>query len=175
MRLLVLSDVHGSRERTLDILRSEMAAPIGSHPDYLLFLGDGLRDIDELAYYGEFAALPVLSVRGNCDFFGASDTPELRELTLGGIRTMMMHGHRYGVKAGVTRAAAFAASKDCDLLLFGHTHIPRNERLEAGQTVGDLVLHKPLVLFNPGSVGYSGSFGLVTITDAGISCAHKQL
>ena len=173
MKLLVMSDVHGSRERALEILRCEMAS--GSRPDMLLFLGDGLRDIEDIAYYSEFAMLPVLSVRGNCDFFGASDTPELRELTMGGIRTMMMHGHRYEVKAGLTRAASFAASRDCELLLFGHTHVPCIERFEAGQTVGGTVLRKPLVLFNPGSVGTDGHCGVVTVTGSDICCVHKKL
>lgn len=175
MRVIVLSDVHGKRETVLQILRREMAGPAQTRPDYLLFLGDGLREVNEVAYHGEFAALAVLSVRGNCDWFGADDTPDLREIPLGNIRVMMMHGHRFEVKAGTDRAAAFAASRGADLLLFGHTHLAYARRIEAGETVGGVTLAKPLTLFNPGSVGYGGEYGVITVAGERIECVLKRV
>jgi len=172
MKLLVLSDVHGNREQVIKILRQEASHP-SSRPDYLIFLGDGLREIDELAYYSEFSWLPVLSVRGNCDFFGAADTPELREWTVEGYRVLLMHGHRFEVKAGLSRATAFAVSKGADLVLYGHTHAACETRLSAGDTVNGMTLSRPLVLFNPGSAGYGGEYGIVTLTPAGITCERR--
>lgn len=172
MRLLVLSDTHGHRDQVTKILRHEMAA---SRPDYLVFLGDGLREIDEIAYYGEFSWLPVLSVRGNCDFFGASDTPELREWSVGGYRLLLMHGHRYEVKSGLSRAASFAVSKGADAVLYGHTHAAREDRFAVGDSVSGISLSRPLVLFNPGSAGYGGEYGIVTLGPQGITCERKVL
>ena len=120
MRLLVLSDIHEQTSVLRNILLCETANP-SRRPDYLIFLGDGLRAFEALSYCGEFATFPMLAVRGNCDFFGSSDTPELREITLAGYRFMMMHGHRFEVKSGVDRAVAFAMSKKQDVLFLYST------------------------------------------------------
>ena len=173
MRLLVLSDIHGQETLLRSILRIETASS-SRYPDYLVFLGDGLREFETLSYCGDVCALPAVAVRGNCDFFGASDMPELRELTLASHRVMMMHGHRFEVKAGTDRAAVFAISKKQDLLLFGHTHVQQEIRYEAGDSVGGIRLEKPLVLFNPGSVR-DGRYGVVVLSPDGISCESKRI
>ncbi len=141
-------------------------------PDYLLFLGDGLGDFEQLTYCGDFAHLPSLGVRGNCDFFGRGDAPELREVALANVPIMMMHGHRFEVKSGTDRAAAFAASKQKALLLFGHTHVQAEKRYAVGDTVGGAVVETPLVLFNPGSVA-SGCYGVITLSAQGVFCEAK--
>ena len=172
MRLLVLSDIHGQETVLHSILRRENVTD--GRLDYLLFLGDGLRDFEALSYYGEFAMLPALAVRGNCDFFGVSDTPELRELKLADHRIMMMHGHRFEVKSGLERAAAFAISKKQELLLFGHTHVQKETRFSAGDIVGGMRIERPLILFNPGNVS-GGFYGVVTLSAEGIVCEHKRI
>ena len=166
MRLLVTSDSHGREGLLRDILRREMAS--SAPPDYFLFLGDGLSEFEALSYDSTFLCLPSLAVRGNCDMFLSEDTPELRELTLAGWHIMMMHGHRFDVKRGTAVASAFARSKKQDLLLYGHTHIPREERTEAENVGG------PLVTFNPGSVR-DGRYGVVTLLPDGIFCELKSI
>lgn len=171
MRLLVLSDIHGQETALHQILRCEAVAP--KKIDLVVFLGDGLREFDWLSYRGEFAFLPMLSVRGNCDFFRSDDVPELRKLSFYGHRILMTHGHRFDVKSGLSRATAFAASKEIDLLLFGHTHVPKEIRLEKGDTFEGAPVSRPLILFNPGAVE-SGSYGLVTLSEDKIVCEHRQ-
>ena len=171
MGLLVLSDIHGHETVLHNILRCETAG--ASRVDTVVFLGDGLREMESLSYSADFYTLPVVCVRGNCDFFSAEDTPELREATWSGYRVMMMHRHRFDVKSGMARAVSFCAGKGGDLLLFGHTHIPTEKRLSAGETVGSFTLEKPLILFNPGSVG-GGHYGVITLSENGIVCEHKQ-
>jgi putative phosphoesterase len=168
----VLSDIHEQTSVLRNILLCETANP-SRRPDYLIFLGDGLREFESLSYSGEFFAFPAVAVRGNCDFFGAIDTPELRELTLAEYRIMIMHGHRFEVKTGTDCAARFAVSKHQDLLLFGHTHVQKEIRYEKGDSVGGVCLEKPLVLFNPGSVS-GGCYGVVTLSKDGIACEHKR-
>ena len=62
MKLIVISDTHGRPSRILEVLKR--------HPSYdaLIFLGDGLRDIDYVSdeIHGLYA------VRGNCDGFSAN-------------------------------------------------------------------------------------------------------
>ena len=157
MTLLVLSDSHGHRDNV------EKAIHKAGSPEAILFLGDGLRDIDSV-----FTEIPVFSVRGNCDFFGASlfDEPDERILRFGEYNVMMMHGHTHSVKSGTERAIAYAASKGADILLYGHTHTRHEQYIPEGTTVLGATLEKPLWVLNPGSIGstYNGySFGTVTI------------
>ena len=62
---------------------------------------------------------------------------------------------------------AFAAEKQADILLFGHTHNPLFKRYEKDETAYGVSLKKPLVLFNPGSVR-EGSFGSLKLSEKGV-------
>ena len=158
MTLLVLSDSHGRRNNI------ERAISLSGKLEALLFLGDGLRDVESL-----FTEFPIYSVRGNCDFFGASsfDEPDERILRFGEYNVMMMHGHTRSVKDSPEHAMAYAALIGADILLYGHTHTRHEQYLPAGSTVRGVTLEKPLYVMNPGSIGYPGeagySFGTVTI------------
>ncbi len=115
--------------------------------DAVLFLGDGLADLEALqaGYTGKafFAG-----VRGNCDFL--SDQPAERLFTLEGVRILMLHGHTRGVKHGTGVLEAYAAAQEVDLVLYGHTHGAEDRYLpDAGRG-------RPLRLFNPGSIGAPG-------------------
>ena len=166
MDILVLSDTHGRADRVIEVMRRAHAATV-------LFLGDGLRDLNVLS-----DAVTVRSVRGNCDFFGA-DIPETRVENFGTYRVFMTHGHRYGVKYGEEAAIAAAAAADADVLLYGHTHRPMLRYLLAGEQVGDTVLKKPLTVFCPGSLGepHGGkpTFGTLTVCNSGVLASHGEL
>lgn len=150
MLLSVFSDSHGRP--------GGMRRAIGRfRPAQVIFLGDGVRDAEEVA--GEFPNIPFLILRGNCDW---SDVlhQESALLSLGGVRIFAAHGHRYGVKSGLE---AFANSVHCAgarLGLYGHTHLARAD------DTGDFIL------LNPGSVGdcLSPTFGLVNIENGSIDC-----
>jgi predicted phosphodiesterase len=129
-----------------------------------MFLGDGLSDL----FRCDTGEVPVYEVRGNCDvlsIFDLSPAPEERIIILGGVCIMMMHGHAWSAKSGIEKAAAHAAEKGADILLFGHTHRRYEEYFAAGETVGGTELKKPLRIFNPGAAGGSGeaSFGVIEI------------
>ena len=126
-------------------------------PDHIVFLGDGLRDAERLGR--EFPQIPLLLLRGNCDW-NAVDLQESALFSLSGVRIFAAHGHRHGVKSGLE---GFANSVHCSgavLGLYGHTHIPR-----ITETHG-------LTLMNPGSVGSqdSPSYGLVWLEDGAFRC-----
>ncbi|MBE6555394.1 MAG: YfcE family phosphodiesterase [Ruminococcaceae bacterium] len=149
MNVLVLSDSHGRRDRlSLALERT------GAHT--VLFLGDGLRDLDEVD-----ERVTVYAVRGNCDWYSAWDAPDRRVEILGGYRLFLCHGHTYGVKSGLDRAILAAHEANADVLLYGHTHIPFERTLAAGTVLSpDRVLQKPLLVVCPGSIGHPpcGSF-----------------
>lgn len=168
MTLLVVSDIHGKSDR----LRAALAAQI-KPPDAILFLGDGYADITRCEPLGS----TLFAVRGNCDVWslmGMTDLPAELTVTLGSYRILMMHGDRHGVSSGgIDRAAAYAASKGADILLYGHTHVKHEAHFAEGDTLGCVTLQKPLHVFNPGSLGSprdggEPSFGVVELRDNGV-------
>ena len=133
--ILILSDIHARPRRA--------AEAIELHPECktVFFLGDGARHIDALA-----AAYPdkaFVSVRGNCDTFldGVGETETVLEIA--SHRIFLCHGHTRDVKYTLLRLLYAAKEKNCDIALYGHTHIAKEEYdAENG-----------IYLLNPGSIG----------------------
>ena len=171
--LLVVSDTHGNYKRLDTVLNKQIALEDKFRPRHLIHLGDGIEDIEKCKLAEKFC---VYSVRGNCDsFFYSEAVPKERIIELEGCKILIMHGHTYGVKMGIASAAAYAAECGADILMYGHTHAPVSYTLEKGKAVENVVLEKPLIVFNPGSLGYEGSFGEVSILDNKISCSHGTI
>ena len=165
MDVLIVSDTHGRWDRLAELLRRTDAA-------MLLFLGDGLRDLEVVP-----EEMAVRAVRGNCDFIGR-DLPETRIENLGTCCVFMTHGHRFGVKSSVETAAIAAAQAGADILLYGHTHQPLHRTLSEGTVLGGYTLKKPLQIFCPGSLGEprSGapSFGVLTMRHGAWLLSHGE-
>ncbi len=149
MRLLVVSDTHGRGRRLWDVLSMHKQA------DWLLFLGDGVRDVENCI--DEFPHVTCRMVRGNNDWNAMSqDAPLIHDEVIAGKRILMMHGHIQQVKYGEEKALNAAQLFDADILLYGHTHQPVNRYLDG------------LYVLNPGSLGYDGTYGIIDITPSGV-------
>ena len=171
MELLVFSDSHGRGSNMLEAFARQI-----KRPDAVIFLGDGLRDLS----YCDFGEVMIFAVSGNCDFYtfyGSGSAEEEIVMTLGGKKIMMTHGDRYGVKQGMARIVKAASEKGADIVLFGHTHLPIERYIPAGESEYGIILEKPLYLFNPGSIGgYDASFGCIEIKKNGeIFMSHGNL
>ena len=142
--LLVISDTHGNRTGVEKLL------PLFLENDYAVFLGDGFSD-----FKGIFNEMPNKSYfcRGNGDFFSA--LPEEGVLEVEGARIFYCHGHRYGVKGGLSSLAYRAKELDCSVALYGHTHIPKITEMGG------------VTLVNPGSLrfnlGEGGSYAYLVV------------
>lgn len=150
MKLLVLSDSHASRyfmRQCLDLIR----------PDAAVHLGDYYNDGQDMAE--EYPTIPIYAVPGNCDRSrGYIPDPEVKLVTIGGVRFMLTHGHLHNVKMTLIRLLAAARDMGADAVLFGHTHEAHCTREEDG-----------LWVLNPGSCGYGGgSAGLIEIQNGKI-------
>ena len=170
MNVLVFSDSHGGRGKINEVLERQI-----SPPDAILFLGDGLRDIDG----ADVGNVPVYSVCGNCDTsFGAlfSDVFDERVIVIGGKRIFMTHGHKYHVKSVLSALFMRARELDADIVLFGHTHVPFEMTLGQDNEYG-IGLCKPIHVMNPGSIGsYPYSFGNIEIDRTGrVLVSHGTL
>jgi uncharacterized protein len=140
MRILVVSDTHGSPDRLLDAVRH------AGKTEMLLHLGDGLRDcsILEGKYNGE-----IYMVRGNCDYT-PYDIYE-RFLPLASASIYMTHGNLFDVKITLNKLWAKGREVGADIVCFGHTHIPLIDK-QAKTT-----------LMNPGSLRHGKTYGLIEI------------
>ena len=153
---LVVSDSHG--------VYLWVRKALEEHPQAagILFLGDGLRDMERLRRDG--CTLPMYLVRGNCDSVLAC--PKEMILELEGVPVLLCHGHCYGVKVSLADLAAHAAQKQVRITFFGHTHLPTVEE------------HQGVTLFNPGSIGaprFGGpSYGVFTVHPDGSAELHHQ-
>ena len=171
MELLIFSDSHGKREAMERAFCAQIRCP-----DLVLHLGDGMGDLTNLQGLG----VPIVAVRGNCDWFGCEGTSEEFVLQELGHTILMTHGHRFGVKGGIGGLLAHAAKNDADIVLFGHTHQPLSLCIPAGELVGGVVLSRPMYVFNPGSIGKAErddgySFGTLSLTRQAVLLSHGRI
>ena len=157
LNIVVFSDSHGKRERVATLAER-------TKPDVVLFLGDGLADLDALP-----DGVDLRAVRGNCDLFTREDAPEARIVTLGAYRLLLTHGHREGVKYSEEAAVARALAEDADALLYGHTHRATERTYPAGSTLCGRTLDRPFTVLCPGALGDpDATFAALTLTPHGI-------
>jgi putative phosphoesterase len=176
---LVLSDSHGRRDLLLQLI-----GQLNFRPEAILFLGDGVRDLQVLAEHPRFSDIPIHAVAGNCDCFfdfTSAREPNCRLLPVGAHRIFMTHGHLYGVNGGVTAAAHNALAQGADVLLYGHTHIAAEsyQTLHVRDEQG-LYTEKTLLIANPGSIGEPRDggghrFGVLTLTEHEAIFSHGTL
>jgi len=146
MRIAVVSDTHGC------FAEAEEALAALKPLDILLFAGDHFRDPWAWARREK---IEVVAVVGNCDI--GVQGPEEELLDLGGVRILLTHGHRYGVKWGLERLYFRGLEAGVKAVVFGHTHVPTATYGEGG-----------LLLFNPGSAsrprgGHACTVGLLEV------------
>jgi len=150
MRIIVISDSHSDY--------SSIETVLIKHPDIsnIIFLGDGLRDIDRV--FEKYPDRRFLCVSGNCDF--DINTPNTRLEEFGSRKFLITHGHAFSVKSGLLNISLAGKERGCDAVLFGHTHTPTIDLFEG------------MYLINPGSVGGKNTdrktYAIIDITDKGL-------
>ncbi|MDR1309851.1 MAG: phosphodiesterase [Deltaproteobacteria bacterium] len=148
MGILVASDIHGA------VAAAEALAGLAAErkPSLVLLLGDllyhgprnalpGTYDAPEAARILSSIAVPVASVRGNCDaevdqLLLPWTFAENSYLDLGGVPFMAVHGHQLPWLGGQLRLPPGLG------VIHGHTHVPLAGTRDDGTRV-----------WNPGSLG----------------------
>lgn len=132
MRIALISDTHGDLSG-IPAIQAELGTV-----DALLHAGDHFADAPRIARLLNLPPEACHAVLGNCD--AGSPGPEQLQLELGGVRILLVHGHRHGVKNGLLRITYAGAEAGARVVVFGHSHVPVIQ--EAGN----------LLLVNPGSL-----------------------
>lgn len=144
-RLVVLSDTHlPARARDLP---AELWAALDDlgRDDLAVHAGDWVDEaaLDLLLARLAPAAVPLLACWGNNDGPALrARLPEVARAVVGGVRVAVVH--ETGPAGGREARAAAGFGADTDLLVFGHSHIPWDTRVE-------LPGGGSLRLLNPGS------------------------
>lgn len=102
----LISDTHG-------LVRGSVFTALQG-ADLILHAGDvGDGVLPELR-----AIAPVRAVCGNTDPLGDPELPESQEMTIGGVRIHVSHGHELGAPTPPKLLATY----DADVIVYGHTH-----------------------------------------------------
>ena len=130
MRLGVIADTHG-------MLRPEVFE-IFKEVDHIIHAGD-VGPLDIITALEAIA--PVTAVFGNTDGFDVrAKLPRVAKVRLDGFDIVVTHGDQFG--PGVPNEELHAAFPEADILIHGHTHMPKLELVDVVVTV-----------MNPGGAG----------------------
>lgn len=116
LRILIMSDSHG-RNENVELAIAQVREEIGEF-QMLIHLGDvgDAREIESLA------GVPCYIVRGNTDYDAKLLNANVIEA--GGHRIFATHGHLYQVDMRLDLLRFAALENDCDIAMYGHTHVP---------------------------------------------------
>lgn len=133
LRILLMSDSHG-RNENVELAIAQVREEIGEF-QMLIHLGDvgDAREIESLA------GVPCYIVRGNTDYDAKLLNANVIEA--GGHRIFATHGHLYQVDTRLDLLRFAALENDCDIAMYGHTHVPYLEEAPDDVTI-----------LNPGSI-----------------------
>lgn len=161
MRIIVISDTHENYKALESVLLRNQNA------DACIHLGDGEYEANQfLSCHPEWNG-KFFYIKGNCDY--GSVHPYFLTLDIvPGHRIFATHGHRYAVKYGHEALIQIAKENDCDIALYGHTH------------VRCATYEENLYILNPGSAsrprdGFAPSYAFLDITKAGVVTNHVSL
>lgn len=133
LRILIMSDSHG-RNENVELAIKRVREEIGEF-QMLVHLGD-VGDARELE---SLAGVPCYIVRGNTDYDAKLLNANVIEA--GGHRIFATHGHLYQVDMRLDLLRFAALENDCDIAMYGHTHVPYLEEDPDDVTI-----------LNPGSI-----------------------
>ena len=141
MKIIVFSDTHGSIYTMRKVMKLHQDAQIVVH------CGDSQGEIEDIKLL--YPSKKYITVKGNCDY--GSMLPVVEFFTAEGVNFLVCHGHTFNVKFELTRLLMMAKEKEVNVVLYGHTHVAHDEYLDG------------VLFFNPGSAGYSKTYGIIEV------------
>lgn len=152
LRILIMSDSHG-RNENVELAIAQVREEIGEF-QMLIHLGDvgDVREIESLA------GVPCYIVRGNTDYDAKLLNANVIEA--GGHRIFATHGHLYQVDMRLDLLRFAALENDCDIAMYGHTHVPYLE-----EDPDDITILNPGSISKPRQAGHRYTYMVMEIDD----------
>ena len=152
LRILILSDSHG-RNENVELAIAQVREEIGEF-QMLIHLGD-VGDARELE---SLAGVPCYIVRGNTDYDAKLLNANVIEA--GGHRIFATHGHLYQVDMRQDLLRFAALENDCDIAMYGHTHVPYLE-----EDPDDITILNPGSISKPRQADHRYTYMVMEIDD----------
>ena len=152
LRILLMSDSHG-RNENVELAIAQVREEIGEF-QMLIHLGDvgDAREIETLA------GVPCYIVRGNTDYDAKLLNANVIEA--GGHRIFATHGHLYQVDMRLDLLRFAALENDCDIAMYGHTHVPYLE-----EDPDDITILNPGSISKPRQADHRYTYMVMEIDD----------
>ncbi|MFK5883955.1 MAG: metallophosphoesterase [Candidatus Izemoplasma sp.] len=154
MKIVVFSDAHGDKEAIERIIEWNKDA------DYYISLGDSalnhnfLLDLDIIAIKGNYPRDPGFVYERRFDIAGKC--------------LFLTHGHKYKVNKGIDKLYYKALEEECDIMLYGHTHVPKS------QMVGKVLFINPGAISKPRN-GLPPTYVIIEIIDGIIDYEFREV
>ena len=152
LRILIMSDSHG-RNENVELAIAQVREEIGEF-QMLIHLGD-VGDARELE---ALAGVPCYIVRGNTDYDAKLLNANVIEA--GGHRIFATHGHLYQVDMRLDLLRFAALENDCDIAMYGHTHVPYLE-----EDPDDITILNPGSISKPRQADHRYTYMVMEIDD----------
>ena len=153
MKVVVFSDAHGSR------ILVERILSFNPDADYFISLGDSELPLDFLM------DLDIIAIKGN--YPRDAGLAYESKLVIEGKKLYLTHGHKYGVHKSLMKLLKYVLSQDFDIVLYGHTHIARADK------VNDMLIMNPGSIKSPRSKTLP-SYLILNITKDSIDYVFKE-
>lgn len=150
--ILIMSDSHG-RNENVELAIAQVREEIGEF-QMLIHLGD-VGDARELE---SLAGVPCYIVRGNTDYDAKLLNANVIEA--GGHRIFATHGHLYQVDMRLDLLRFAALENDCDIAMYGHTHVPYLE-----EDPDDITILNPGSISKPRQADHRYTYMVMEIDD----------
>ena len=150
--VLIMSDSHG-RNENVELAIAQVREEIGEF-QMLIHLGD-VGDARELE---SLAGVPCYIVRGNTDYDAKLLNANVIEA--GGHRIFATHGHLYQVDMRLDLLRFAALENDCDIAMYGHTHVPYLE-----EDPDDITILNPGSISKPRQADHRYTYMVMEIDD----------
>mgnify|MGYP000696465256 FL=1 len=152
LRILIMSDSHG-RNENVELAIAQVREEIGEF-QMLIHLGDvgDAREIESLA------GVPCYIVRGNTDYDAKLLNANVIEA--GGHRIFATHGHLYQVDMRLDLLRFAALENDCNIAMYGHTHVPYLE-----EDPDDITILNPGSISKPRQADHRYTYMVMEIDD----------
>ncbi len=158
MKVLICSDTHGKQDLMKQVIEREKPFEV------LVHAGDMEDQVICVLGYTDYQ---VRIVAGNCDY-GLGYSRE-QFFDLGKFHTLLLHGNICGGMScnpahDLNPLCEYAKRKGADILIYGHTHVPK------------VVKRNHLLVINPGSLSlprqenHEPSYAVLNIEGDDISC-----